>query len=72
MQHTVKLLIVDSHAHRALRFGTYRTIVLGPKQPSFEKKTPLVFHSTNLTTNGSRVFFLVVVRKMFPRDIKFR
>ena len=58
-KNTVTLLIVDSHAQRALRFGTYRTIVLGPKQPSFEKNTPLVFHSTNLTTDGSRLFFSI-------------
>ena len=70
-KNTVTLLIVDSHAHRALSFGIYRTIVLRPKQPSFEKNTPLVFHSTNLTTDGSRLFFLVVVRKFFPGTLSF-
>ena len=34
---------------KKLRFGSYRTIVLSPKQPSFEKIAALVFHSTNLT-----------------------
>ena len=31
-----------------LSFGTYRTIVLDPQQPSFEKMAASVFHSTNL------------------------
>ena len=39
-----------------LRFGTYRTIVLDPQQPSFEKMAASVFHSTNLTAEGSRQF----------------
>ena len=46
-------------------FGSYRTIVLGPQQPSIEKIATLVFHSTNLTTDVSRLFFLVVLRKFF-------
>ena len=40
-----------------LSFGSYRTIVLGPQQPSIEKIATLVFHSTNMTTDGSRLFF---------------
>ena len=56
---------------RTRTFGTYRTIVLGNQQPSIEKIAPLVFHSTTLTTDGSRLFFLVVVRKKFPRDMNF-
>ena len=56
----------------ALRFGTYRTIVLGPQQPSIEKIVPLVFHSTILTTDGSRLLFLVVVRKRLPGNMNFR
>ena len=39
-----------------LSFGTYRTIVLDPQQPSFEKMAASVFHSTNLTAEGSRQF----------------
>ena len=31
-----------------LSFGTYRTIVLDPQQPSFKKMAASVFHSTNL------------------------
>ena len=42
---------------KKLRFGTYRTIVLGPQQPSIEKIASLVFHSTNLTTDENRMFF---------------
>ena len=42
---------------KKLRFGSYRTIVLSPKQPSFEKIVALVFHSTNLTIDGSRLLF---------------
>ena len=40
-----------------MKFGTYRLIVLDPQQLSFEKMASSVFHSTNLTTNGSRQFF---------------
>ena len=40
-----------------LSFGTYRTMVLDPQQPSFEKMAASVFHSTNLTADGSRLFF---------------
>ena len=39
----------------ALRFGTYRTIVLGLKQPLLETIAALVFHSTNLIAGGSRL-----------------
>ena len=53
-----------------IKFGGYWTIVLGSKQPSFEKIAALVFHSINLTTDGSRLF-LVVVRNKFHRDKKF-
>ena len=38
---------------KKLRFGSYRTIVSYPKQPSFENIAALVFHSTNLITDGS-------------------
>ena len=55
-----------------LSFGTYRTIVLDPQQPSFEKMAASVFHSTNLTAEGSRQFFLVVVRKTLYLDMRFR
>ena len=52
---------------RSLSFGTYRTIVLGRQQPTFEKDAPLVFHSTNLTTVGSRLFLSSSCRKkVFP------
>ena len=54
-KNTVTLLIVDSHAHRALRFGTYRTVVLGLQLPLLEKIAALVFHSTNLTADGTRL-----------------
>ena len=57
---------------RTLRCGVYRTIVLGPQQPSIEKIAHLVYHSTNLTTDGSRLFFIVVLCKRFPGDMKFR
>ena len=50
---------------RTLRFGSYRTIVLGPKQPSFEKIAALLFHSTNLTTDGSRLFMWYLSTKGF-------
>ena len=46
-----------------LSFGTYRTMVLDPQQPSFEEMAASVFHSTNLTADRSRLFFLVVVGK---------
>ena len=49
-----------------LSFGSYRAIVLGPQQPLIEKIAPLVVHSTNLTTDVSRLFFLVVLYKPFP------
>ena len=57
---------------RALRFGTYRTMVLDPQKPSFEQMAALVFQSAILTADENRLFFLVVVRKKFPRDMKFR
>ena len=41
---------------KKLRFGSYRTIVLSFKQPSFEKFAAFVFHSKNSTTDGSRLF----------------
>ena len=47
-------------------FGSYRTIVLGPQQPSTQEIAHLVFHSTNVTTDGSRLFFQEIVRKQFP------
>ena len=39
---------------KRLRFGSNQTIVLSPKQPSFERIAALVFHSTNVTTDGER------------------
>ena len=51
---------------KKLRFGSYRTIVLSPKQPSFEKIVALVFHSTNWTTDGSTMFFWLLAAKRFP------
>ena len=39
-----------------LSFGTYRTIVLDPQNPSFEEMAASVFHPTNLTADGSRQF----------------
>ena len=56
---------------RTLTFGTYWTIVLGHQQPSIEKIAPLVFHSTYLTTDGSKLFFLVVVHKKFLWHMNF-
>ena len=50
---------------RALRFGTYRRIVLGPQEYSIEKMAGLVFPSTNLATGGSRLFFLLLSAKSF-------
>ena len=48
-----------------LSFGIYRKIVLGPQKPSFENIAALVFQSTNLKTDEIRLFFLVVLRKIF-------
>ena len=48
--------------------GSDRTIISNPKQPSFVKIAALVFHSTNWTTDGSILFFLVVFRKKFHQD----
>ena len=56
----------------SLSFGTYRTIVLDPQQPSFETMAASVFHSTILTADRSRLFFLVVVRKTLYLDMRFR
>ena len=42
---------------RSPRFGTFRTIVLGRQESSIEKMAALMFPSTNLTTDGSRLFF---------------
>ena len=53
-------------------FGTSRTIVLDPQQPPFEKMAASVFHSTNLTADGSRLFFLVGVGKTLYLDLRFR
>ena len=62
----VTLLIVSSNVLTwTLNFVIYRTIDLGHQNPSFEKIAGLVFHSTNLKTDESRPFFLVVVRKIF-------
>ena len=57
---------------RSPRFGTFRTIVLGQQESSIEKMAALVFPSTNLTTDGSRLFFLVVVGKTLYLDMRFR
>ena len=51
---------------KKLRFASYRTIVLGSEQPSLEKVAPLVFHSTNLTTDGSRLFSGSCLQKVSP------
>ena len=50
---------------RARIFGTYRTIVLDPQESSFEKLAALRFPSTNLATDGCRLFFLAIDRKKF-------
>ena len=42
---------------RTLKFGTYRTKDLGPQESSTEKMAASLFHSTNLTADGSRMFF---------------
>ena len=44
---------------RSIKMGASfnETTVLRPQQPSFEKVAALVFHSTNLTTDGNRLFF---------------
>ena len=55
-----------------LSFGTYRTIVLDPQQPPFEKMAASVFHSTNVTADGIRLFFLVGVGKTLYLDLRFR
>ena len=47
-------------------------MVLDPQKPSFEQMAALVFQSAILTADENRLFFLVVVRKKFPRDMKFR
>ena len=51
---------------RTLRFGSYRTKVLGPQQPSLEKIAASVFHSTNLTADGSRLFSGSCRQKVVP------
>ena len=68
---SVILVSVGPKFTRSLRFGTYRTIVLGPQQPSIEKIASLVFHSTNLTTDGSTLFSVVVVCQKFPQAWSF-
>ena len=55
-----------------LSFGTYRTIVLEPQQLSIEKMAASVSHSTNLTADVSRLFFLVGVGKTLYLDLRFR
>ena len=49
-----------------LSFGTYRTIVLDPQQPSFQKMAASVFHSTNLTADGSRQFSGICSQNIVP------
>ena len=51
-----------------LRFGTYQTILLDPQQLSIKKIAPLLFHSTSLTTDGSRLFSSSCPRKISPGD----
>ena len=50
---------------RAQRFGTYRTIVLFTQESSIEKMAALVFPSTNLATDVSRLCFLYLSAKSF-------
>ena len=41
---------------RTLRFGTYRTIDLGPQKSLTKTMAALLLNSTNLTGDGSRLF----------------
>ena len=51
---------------KKLKLDSYRTTVLSPKQPSFEKIADLVFHSTKLTTDGSRFFACICRQNVVP------
>ena len=58
---TATLLIVGRHVQSDSKFWYLSNDSL--RSSSFETVAALVFHSTKLTKNGSRLFFLVVVSK---------
>ena len=69
---TVTLLIVGSHVHWDTKFWYLSYDRFRSSTIFIQKMAASVFHSTNLTADGSRRFFLVVVRKTLYLDMRFR